>query len=380
MRGRPPVYIVLPVSGGPAGGAEKRFTQLWCHLLREAALPYEPRLVLEDRLLESLSRATEFPELTTSRSLVVPVDARTLSPMGLRAFSRARQREDARSVFHYVLVAPAPSRAVGKRTLYSITAARIDRINFNTTARALLYASALNSARIDTLDPKVRRHLSTLFPWKQSSISVTPNTSIDLEHYAPGPFEKRRNRLVFLGTFLRKKQAFRLLDQLPEIDATLRKAGIADPEWAFIGRDNAGEGESAVARCTSLREERGINVSAFYSDNPQEELQQSKIFFSVQFLENYPSKSLAEALACGVHPIITDVGQSRRMATEDFASFVSREFTAREISEKCVAVLALDRDTYDAKVAAARSFAAKHFSVGTMVAYYRQLHETLVLG
>lgn len=374
---RAPLYLVLPRTGGPTGGAEKRFTQLWCSLQRAnpETRSYDPYLVIEDKLLATLMRGAEFPELATRRELIIAVDGSALSPRRFPRFAKERIREDARSAFHCVMIGPAASRSVGKRTLFSIAAARMSF--FNTVGKIEIYADVFNSALVEMLDATVHAHMAKLMPWKRDAMSITSNTAIDLSYYTPGPFEERRDRLVFLGTFLKLKGTYRLLERLPEIDRRLKEAGIAHPEWVFIGRDSVNQGEPVGEVCARLREQ-GIDVRAFYSDDPRTELRSAKVFFSLQTRENYPSKSLVEALASGVQTIITDVGQSRRMATEDFAAFIPGEYSATEMFERCYAALTLDRAAYDARVAKARAFVEEKFSEKNMAAYYSRLHERLV--
>ena len=52
-------------------------------------------------------------------------------------------------------------------------------------------------------------------------------------------------------------------------------------------------------------------------------LGRTKIFLSLQTIENYPSQSLLEAMASGCAIIATDVGETRRMLDERCAVFVS---------------------------------------------------------
>jgi glycosyltransferase involved in cell wall biosynthesis len=59
-----------------------------------------------------------------------------------------------------------------------------------------------------------------------------------------------------------------------------------------------------------------------YTENPIEVLLKSKIFLSLQPINNYPSQSLLEAALCKTTIIATDVGETRQFLNEDTAVLI----------------------------------------------------------
>lgn len=60
----------------------------------------------------------------------------------------------------------------------------------------------------------------------------------------------------------------------------------------------------------------------YKSDDPLEIFSRTKIFLSLQDVENYPSQSLLEAMASGCAIIATDVGETRRLLDESCAILI----------------------------------------------------------
>jgi glycosyltransferase involved in cell wall biosynthesis len=69
----------------------------------------------------------------------------------------------------------------------------------------------------------------------------------------------------------------------------------------------------------------GHRVYIQYERDPFRVLQKSKVFVSLQDVENYPSQSLLEAMICGCAIIATDVGLTRQLLDENCAILVPPE-------------------------------------------------------
>ena len=65
-----------------------------------------------------------------------------------------------------------------------------------------------------------------------------------------------------------------------------------------------------------------------YEQDPFRILLKSKVFVSLQDVDNYPSQSLLEAMACGCAIIATDVGLTRQLLSDDCAILIRPEPTA----------------------------------------------------
>jgi glycosyltransferase involved in cell wall biosynthesis len=360
----PPVYLILSLH--EIGGAEKRFAGLWQHLRAQGEV--DVRLVVPSALHELLLAMDEFREGLRLHAHAVSVfEGR--GRWSLARHLRALHASEPGAVFHFVMDSPAIAQwFVSRRTLFSLPQSSLAQLNRR--GRAVTYAGVLRARRIDVLDPRVHQGLIRRFVHKRGAFSLTPNSFVDLDAYQPGP---KSNLLAFCGIFTEEKQAFRLLDVLPEVDARLAQRGIRERAWVFLGYD-VPPGD-LVARAEALRSK--ADVRAYYAPNPQQVLARAKVFFSLQRANNYPSKSLLEAMACGCLPIVTDVGESRRIAPESIAAYVPRDFTADDIARQALAILSMDEASREAKVEAARAMLAERFSIGSMARYFVGLYEEL---
>jgi glycosyltransferase involved in cell wall biosynthesis len=122
-------------------------------------------------------------------------------------------------------------------------------------------------------------------------------------------------------------------------------------------------------------EYEGIPIECYYEPHPEKVLRRSKIIMSLQRFTNYPSRSLLEAMACGNLPVITDVGESRLLATEEFAEFVPGRFSADRLAAAVLKLISYSSGTYQLKVNAMLAHLARSFSIDTHLAYYLGLYD-----
>lgn len=360
-----PVYIVLPT---PAiGGAEKRFAGLWRHFQMTGYT--RAKLVLRRQLYEMLQRMPELAPMPEGQVEIVDDEGVDGWRKPVRKRLRLLHSEDPRAVFHYVMVTPIDvQRFISARTLYTQPASSLEQ--FNAVGRAVAFSAVLTTSRVDVLEERVLEALARRLPFRRGVMSHTPSSFVDLDYYKPAT--AKRPRLVFAGLFSDEKQAFRLAAAIPTIDAKLRACGVADAEFRLLGRETRSPGVAEL--CANAV---GVDVKAWFEPNPAAVLSEARVFFSLQRQTNYPSKALLEGMACGCIPVVTDVGTTRRIATDDFAYFVPRDFTADELADACVRALSLEEGAYQKRVAFMREFLKKHFSVETMAAYFRGLYEEL---
>jgi glycosyltransferase involved in cell wall biosynthesis len=362
-----PVYIILPTD--EIGGAEKRLAGLFLHFQkrgrREVSLVLSH--ALRDRLLEQGDLKGLAP-FTDRMQLFKPGDARRHLPPLLSRL----HREDPGSVFHYVMISPLlVQRFLSPRTLFTITNAKLYLLSAK--GKADILGGAARATRVDVLDHLLYQKMARGFAWKSGAFSVTPNSYVDLEHYQPASWEERTQAVVFTGLFSEEKQVFRLVDQLPSVLAGLERRGIAPPAVRLLGRETRSPGIAEQVARTLKR----YDVTAGYDPNPAQVLRTAKAYLALQRASNYPSKALLEAMACGVLPIVTDTGTTRRLAHEDFALFLPREFTAEQLTEHLATILTMPRTTYEQRARAGRRVVEERFTIDSMAAYYAQLYEQL---
>lgn len=358
---KPTVFLVL--SSATIGGAEKRFAGLWLDLKRRG--DRTTRLVLPRSLLELLVRAEDLTALSAHvHDMVVTEDA-ALTPRSsfFRTLAWLRVRHP-RAVFHFTLLPPVLAGVFRPdRTVFTIPNSTLRQLNWKGLAPVL--ASVAVCAKTDVLDEGVGDELRRRLPFRRSAISVTPSSFVDLDFYRPAA--KKDARLVFTGLFSEEKQIDRLVSCLPALDAGLKRGGVK-AEFRFLGRETKKPG---VANACAAME--GVDVRAWFEPNPLPVLAGGKVFFSLQRANNYPSKALLEGMACGCLPIVTDVGTTRRIANDDFAFFVPREFTAGDLLAPALKILKMPDDEFSARVERMRAFLKQHFSIDAMRAYYEGL-------
>ncbi len=370
-RGLTTTYLILPPHEVTCGGAEKRLVGMWLHVARQRRA--DLRLVIHRDFYPNLRRVEEFHDLDAHRDQVVLLDPGDAPRRALWSWIAVRALAEPRAVFHFAMLPPGSFPVPASRLCFTLAAASLEF--FSWKGKLSIYGGVARSSRVDCLDADVARELGRVLPWKKDRIHVTPGSFVDLTHFRPEPFHKKQNRLIFVGTFLDRKQTFRLLEQLPEIHARLLAAGIEDPEYVFLGQDPERRGVKETGE--RYGREHGMRVHVEYVMSTSAFLKTSKVHFAVQYLENYPSKALLEAMACGALPIVTDVGKSREVAKPGFAWFVQRDFTAGEIADAAIEILRLERGAFEAKVAEARAFIAQRFGVEAMVRYYLDLYERI---
>jgi glycosyltransferase involved in cell wall biosynthesis len=364
----PTVFLCLPTSA--IGGAEKRFSGLWRYLSQQRQV--DVVLVVQRALLDALSRLPELNPLPLNVSTfeVAPHE----SPRSALRKKLTRLHEgNPDAIFHYVMMGPAEvQRFSSQRTLFSEPVASLSL--FNWKGRLSSRMAAMLATKTDVLDASVREDLLRYLPAKAADITVTPGSFVDLEAYRPAPVTL--NRLTFIGLFTTSKQAFRLARAVPAMDRALKRAGVADAQFRFLGRETQQPGvREILAECG-----QDIDASSEFEFDPGRILAQSKVVFGLQQITNYPSKALLEGMAAGALPIVTDVGETRRIATEDFAQFVSRDFTDDEIAEACVRHMTLDESVRQARVVRMREHLRRFFSIEAMADYYLGLYRGLASG
>jgi glycosyltransferase involved in cell wall biosynthesis len=359
------VHIILPLPA--VGGMEKRLSGLFLHLAERGE---DVRLVAPRALFEQLCASSEHAGL---RQHIARLDLMD----GEASLSRFRTHVEhiltrsPNGVFHYGLASPLRfHRSSSKRTLYTIPNASLAQYS----RRGLLdvYGGILRSTRVDVLDPNVFSTLSRRFPWRRGSFTLTPGSYVDLNRFAPLPAAKKENAIAFLGLFSDEKQAPRLVEHIPALLQLLEEGGVSAPRIWLMGRDS---GETSVTRMVAaLGDPR---VKAWQEADPASVLPRAKVFLSLQRSTNHPSKSLLEAMACGVTPVVTDTRDSRRSAPDRLAEYVPRDFTGSDLARACLAILRRDSDALDARGSEMRSFLAQHFSLDATSNYYRFLYDQL---
>ena len=362
-----PVYLVIPARA--LSGAEKRFIGMWIHLQERGHSNLE--LVTSKEAFELACKSRELGRAQSFADQVIFATDHPKMRLALAPELFKLRRKDPRAVIHFVMIPPGPLELLCvPRSLYTIPDPYLS--HYSSRGRAQLYLGTALARRVDMLDPVLFDHFrDRLFRFKRGAFSLTPNSFVDTEAYSPAPFAKKTNTMSFVGRFVDEKQVDRLVETLPAVDRFLRQNGILEPAYRILGNGN----DAIMRRCEELS--TSIDVKAYYEPQPMRVLETSKVFFSLQKSNNYPSKSLLEGMACGNVPVVTDVGTSRRIAPDELAFYVPKDFTADDIGRACLKVLSMDETQFTDRVAAMRRFLEQSFSVASMADYFVDIYRAL---
>jgi glycosyltransferase involved in cell wall biosynthesis len=161
---------------------------------------------------------------------------------------------------------------------------------------AMQHSHAIDALRGSIRDDLVTRGID------EEKIDTAPCSFTDISQCEPA--SKREKWVVFLGRFIENKDPLLLARAIPQVVSQ-----HSDVHFYFLGEGYLQD------QLNSLVQQLGIAdyVTIRFEPRPTQILNRSSIFVSLQVLENYPSQSLLEAMACGNAIVATDVGETWRL-------------------------------------------------------------------
>jgi len=369
-------YYIITYHG--IAGAEKRFIEL-CSYLQQNEHRVDFYMIMSEQLFASVKENQEtYKLLQPWENKVIVYDIDTYGSM--LHFQKELYRFICRhttinDILHFVITFPTfifPLKH--RKVIYSLTESSLQNVNIK--GKALYLLNVLRAKYIDVLDPEVYKKICSYFFFKRKRISLTPGSFVDTTVFKPVDNAQKENWFVFLGRFFFIKQVVELLHTVPQLCAKLDAAGIKDYKFIFLGY---GQLEPEIRSITALPEYRNLPIEITKTNNPETILAKSKVFFSLQLRNNYPSKSLLEGMAAGNIPLVTDVGTTRIAASPEFSYYVPEHFTATDIEGQLMAILKLDEAALKIKMNAARDFVIKNFTIQASADYYTRLYLGLSL-
>lgn len=360
--------VFLVIQHLDVGGADKRIIENWL-FLREKGFTHV-KLVINKILYSKLLKVSEFSGvLKKHQCAIVFLDWRGGTTVKLRRLIVQFMKENDGSVFHFILFQPFlfPGFFSGNSIIYTYPMTSLSQLNWK--GMLSVFFSVLVSKKVDVLNPNVASFLKKIFFWKRRSITITPGSSVNTDYYTSVPFKDKKNWVVFLGRFENMKQIIKLMHEIPKVNFYLQEKGIVDCEFKIIGR---GTLEYEVKRLAS--DFKNIPVEVYSTYDPVETLRYSKVFLSLQKYSNYPSKSLLEAISCGNLPVVTDVGETRLIAKEEFSSYIPESFSWEDLSGEVYSILALTEEEYSDKATVGISYVKSKFSLEISSSYFSTLY------
>lgn len=232
---------------------------------------------------------------------------------------------------------------------------------FSQRLRKLKFFSCMRLASvIDCLYPSSFQRLQQQFPSKR--IKVTANSFTDLETFTPSG--NKHNVIVFASTLIPIKNVDLFVEAVNIVQKKIRELGYR----CII----CGDGpllqhlQEAIAdrNCCDIIELTGrVKMETI--------LPYSKIFCSLQSINNYPSQSLIEAIACGCYCIATNCGDTSLLVKPEFGTLV--EFDPQSIADALLHAMQFKKEDWEIVKSEARIYAEKHCRIETSVDYYTEI-------
>ncbi len=362
-----PVHLVIPSI--QLAGVEKRLLGFWLYSQKKYERDFY--LVTTKVLYQKFLDATEFSEIKKYADKTIFIDSSETRSGSIRIVREHLRKYRGKALIHYVLWYPINFSFRRDRTLYTFPGYSLAYLSF--IKRMVLFYSFFKSKRTDLLDPAIFEKMQKLFFFKKNSFSLTPNSVVDVEKYKPA-LDSKENWIVFLGRFINHKQIVPFVNSIPAIYKALTGKGVTGIKFYLLG---SGEQEEEVKRLLESAAYEGIDIFTGFVFDPQSIMEKSKIILSVQLYNNYPSRSLLEAMACGNMPVVTDVGNTELIAKREFSAYVPRDFGPSEIADAISGLLSAPEPVQIEKMKLARQFVADNCRMENMAGYFYKLYEKI---
>lgn len=361
------VYIILQTSN--IGGAEKRFMELWCYFKKQGI--DNIFLVINKALFDIAIRIESLYLLKENKNNIIILDNKS---------KRAREfffqffpiiySAPKGTIFHYPLLGiPFVHFFLKQKMIISMVNSIYFESTMNKKSKLLFKINSLFSDKIDILNPKVFYKIRKM-SFQKEKLFLTVGSMVNQTNIL---IEDRKNRIVFQGRFMINdlKNVIKYARMLPFIHKFLLSYGLEDIEYYILGH---GELETELRTILQQIEYKDINIKCYFEHNPLDILKDAKVILSLQKFENYPSRSLIEAMSLGVIPIITDVGESQLFQNREIIKYIDKDFTENEISIAILEILKLSKDEYYKYSLILKDFVYKNHSIIKHSEYYLNLY------
>ena len=340
------------------GGAERRLTRIFDALSVDEDIDVT-------FVLRKYENPTEVVKVYHSFSNKGNIKYHFVNDSNVELFSYVRKERFDAVVFIGPYRAMMPFAIAGKlsgaRCIWLLVNTSLSSYEFENIGQRILFKICARIAdNIDCLFPAsapiVKKHVN-----KPESVSITPCAFTNLDEFKSA--EKDRS-FIFLSRLVKGKNVELFLDAV-----ILIKSFLQDNGYKVI---IAGDGDLKPVLEDKVKEENLGNLVFLpgYVDS-REYFPQADVFMSLQNINNYPSQSLLEAIACGCYIIATDIGDTRTIVKSQFGSLCG--YDAKEIADLMVEFVNKELKDKLKIQQEARAFAEKTFIIDRSVEHYREL-------
>lgn len=229
---------------------------------------------------------------------------------------------------------------LGQKVLFNICEKLSDRID------------CLFPASILTLKKYIKKH---------EKLSITPCAFTDLNDFKS---IKKENIMIFLSRLVKGKNVELFLDAV-----ILARDFLNEKKYKIV---IAGDGElkSYIEERVQNEGLKDMVILPGYVDS-KDYFPQANVFMSLQNINNYPSQSLLEAIACGCYIIATNIGDTKTIVKDNFG--VLCEYDAKAIAQLMIEYVMKNEQEKEEIQFRARAFAEKTFIIENSVNHYRKI-------
>lgn len=220
----------------------------------------------------------------------------------------------------------------------------------------------LQSTQLDCLYPSSTEILRKKFSTKK--ITTTPGSFTDLEKFKPRESDEKENLILFAGRLITIKHPELLAQAIVLCQDIMREKRYR----CMI----CGEGELSETIKDILKSGHCEDLMSLPGNINTDDIMASvKIFCSLQEVNNYPSQSLLEALACGCYCIATDEGDTSLIVKKEFGKLIG--FSAEQLKDALIEAMDFSNEKRKKIEQSARDFACENFKIDKSVIHYSNI-------
>ncbi len=213
----------------------------------------------------------------------------------------------------------------------SIFSSKVQSDGSNILTSFLFKIAIIRSDFIDFLSEDIEvRFIKKYGKYFNGKYYVSPCSFSDYSLFTLNDKEKD-NSVVFVGRLIEEKNPNLFIDAIPIVLEKL-SGRFEDIKFHVVG-------EGPLEKALRIYVKKiGIQkyVTFSYACNTAEILCKSKIFISIQNINNYPSQSLLESMACGNAIVATDVGETWKLI--DDSTGIKVTLNSQDIANAIVAL------------------------------------------
>ncbi len=390
-------------TSGNYGGAEKRFVSLFNHIDRKGE---NFRLIINRSLYDTMIEKGILNTQSRVLLITIPFDKKTYTKIKKSTSKKNPVNNSGRTLhnrlgrFKYLLKTVIQWVLFSVQLIYLLKINRITnvytiwqggiwgRVWYKMLNIKLIYGANSNlvwyldkkvlsrfdsqyrilrdANHVDFLSAGLIDELKSQMPPKDfpENYSVSPCSFINYENYFPE--HPKENAVIFMGRLVALKNPMLFMEAVKLFNKTFNHSN--EIKFIILG---TGPFENEIQ--TFIQKHRLSNVSLPEKVlQPEIHLRKSKVFITIQQTENYPSQALIEAMACENAIIASDVGETRKIVTDNEGILVKLD--TQDIAKALTELLSNDENCFKAGKNARKKVMQEH-TIEMFTEYFYTLND-----